>query len=74
MLLDIIVVVKKILYRLFGSDLTDGKITKLCRVGQDMRYSIDDSKLKNELVWIPAADFDKELDEIVEYYKNNFVW
>lgn len=69
-----IVVVKKILYRLFGSDLTDGKITKLCRVGQDMRYSIDDSKLKNELGWIPAADFDKELDEIVEYYKNNFVW
>ena len=43
------------------------------RQGQDVRYSIDDSKLK-ALGWTPQAQFDKELPEIIEYYKNNFIW
>jgi dTDP-D-glucose 4,6-dehydratase len=43
------------------------------RQGQDVRYAIDDSKLKS-LGWKPAADFDKELSDIVIYYKENFVW
>ena len=43
------------------------------RIGQDVRYSIDDSKLK-ELGWEPEADFDKELKIIVDYYKKNFIW
>lgn len=43
------------------------------RPGQDVRYSIDDSKLK-KLGWEATADFDEELAKIVDYYKNNFVW
>lgn len=43
------------------------------RPGQDVRYSIDDTKLKN-LGWHAEADFDTELGHIVEYYKNNFIW
>lgn len=43
------------------------------RPGQDVRYSIDDSKLK-KLGWQPEADFDRELSKIVKYYKNNFIW
>jgi dTDP-glucose 4,6-dehydratase len=43
------------------------------RLGQDVRYSVDDSKLK-KLGWEPKADFNKELQIIVEYYKKNFVW
>lgn len=43
------------------------------RPGQDVRYSIDDTKLKN-LGWRAEADFDTELGYIVEYYKNNFIW
>jgi dTDP-glucose 4,6-dehydratase len=43
------------------------------RVGQDVRYAIDDSKLK-ALGWNPIADFNKELVTIVDYYRNNFVW
>ena len=43
------------------------------RPGQDVRYSIDDSKLK-ALGWKPEAIFDLELEKIVDYYKNNFVW
>ena len=43
------------------------------RQGQDVRYAIDDSKLKS-LGWAPVADFDTELKAIVDYYKENFIW
>jgi dTDP-glucose 4,6-dehydratase len=43
------------------------------RVGQDVRYALDDSKLRT-LGWEPKAIFDEELPKIVEYYKNNFIW
>lgn len=43
------------------------------RVGQDVRYALDDSKLR-ALGWEPKANFDEELEGIVEYYKNKFIW
>lgn len=43
------------------------------RPGQDVRYAIDDSKLKS-LGWYPKADFDIELATIVEWYRGNFIW
>jgi dTDP-glucose 4,6-dehydratase len=43
------------------------------RPGQDVRYAIDDSKLKS-LGWRPVADFDHELKKIIKYYTNNFIW
>ncbi len=43
------------------------------RPGQDVRYSIDDTKLK-ALGWTPKAKFDDELPKIVDWYKNNFIW
>ena len=43
------------------------------RVGQDVRYALDDSKLK-ALGWEPQAEFDKELKSIVDYYKHKFIW
>jgi dTDP-glucose 4,6-dehydratase len=43
------------------------------RVGQDVRYALDDSKLRS-LGWEPKAVFNKELPSIVEYYKNKFIW
>jgi dTDP-glucose 4,6-dehydratase len=45
----------------------------ITRPGQDVRYSIDDSKLK-ALGWKPKAVFEVELVEIVEYYKKNFIY
>lgn len=66
-------VVKKIL-GLFGiHDNIRNYIEPSIRQGQDVRYSIDDTKLKN-LGWQPQAVFDTELEKIVEYYRNNFVW
>lgn len=43
------------------------------RKGQDLRYSINDDKLK-ALGWTPKCNFDEELPKIVEFYKNNFIW
>lgn len=43
------------------------------REGQDVRYSLDDSKLR-ALGWEPKKNFDDELQNIVEFYKNNFKW
>ena len=43
------------------------------RVGQDARYALDDNKLR-ALGWEPKAIFDKELPEIVNYYRNRFIW
>ena len=66
-------VVTRILKLFNGSTDVDEYITEWARSGQDVRYSIDDSKLK-ALGWKPKADFDEELKKIVKYYKKNFIW
>ena len=43
------------------------------RAGQDVRYALDDSKLR-ALGWSPKMEFDKELPYIIQYYKNKFIW
>lgn len=45
----------------------------LTRPGQDLRYALNDSKLRN-LGWTPTKIFAVELPHIVEYYKNQFIW
>ena len=48
-------------------------VTELIRPGQDVRYAINDKKLRG-LGWTPQANFDTELTKIVEYYRQTFVW
>lgn len=43
------------------------------RLGQDLRYSIDDSKLRS-LGWKNECTFDLELPSITEYYNSKFIW
>lgn len=43
------------------------------RDGQDVRYSLDDSKLR-KLGWDNKCSLDKELPSVVQYYKNKFIW
>ena len=66
--------VKKILI-LYNKELTEESSIdfSLKRVGQDLRYALDDSKLRG-LGWKPEKIFDEELPAIVEYYRNNFIW
>ena len=66
-------VVRKIIKLVNGDTEIEKYLTDMIRPGQDLRYSIDDTKLKN-LGWTANADFNKELEKVVEYYKNNFIW
>ena len=43
------------------------------RNGQDIRYSVNDQKLKS-IGWNHKKNFDQELKNVVEYYKENFIW
>ena len=43
------------------------------REGQDVRYSLDDHKLRS-LDWEPRKKFDEEIAKIVKFYKENFRW
>jgi dTDP-glucose 4,6-dehydratase len=43
------------------------------RPGMDVRYALDDSKLRS-LGWMPKKQFDVELPNIIKYYKNKFIW
>ena len=43
------------------------------RVGQDVRYALNDDKLR-ALGWKPKKNFDEEIAKLVKHYKNNFRW
>jgi dTDP-glucose 4,6-dehydratase len=43
------------------------------REGQDVRYSLDDSKLR-KLGWENKCLLDTELPSVVEYYNSHFIW
>ena len=44
------------------------------RPGHDKRYSIDSSKIQNEVGWNPKFDFDNALKETVSWYLENNEW
>jgi len=44
------------------------------RPGHDRRYSVDWSKIHNQLDWSPKYDFDTWLAKTVMWYKNNTNW
>lgn len=44
------------------------------RPGHDRRYAIDASKLKRELGWSPAHDFERGIAETVDWYLDNQHW
>jgi dTDP-glucose 4,6-dehydratase len=46
---------------------------EISRAGQDVRYGINDDKIR-ALGWKPEAIFDQEIQHIVNYYKKVFVW
>jgi dTDP-glucose 4,6-dehydratase len=62
-----------ILYYNGKHDISELLDLSYSRPGQDIRYSLDDSKLR-KLGWSPEKDFDIELDNMVTYYKNKFIW
>ena len=43
------------------------------RPGQDVRYALDDSKIR-ALGWSPKSVFSEEIVRIINHYKNKFIW
>ena len=53
-----------------GAYLLDFSVS---RPGQDVRYALNDDKLKS-LGWSAQKSFDDEISSIVDYYKGKFIW
>ena len=44
------------------------------RPGHDIRYSLDSTRIRNELGWAPACGFEPALKETVDWYLTNEDW
>ena len=44
------------------------------RVGHDVKYAIDASKIENELNWMPRETFETGIRKTVQWYLDNAVW
>ena len=75
--IDLIKVLIKTTDRLLGrpEGADDDLITFVTdRKGHDMRYAIDSTKLKNELGWEPALQFEEGNEKTVRWYLDNQEW
>jgi dTDP-glucose 4,6-dehydratase len=75
---DNLTIVNKILESFFKNKVTEQTYVDYIdfsynREGQDVRYSLNDDALRS-IGWSPQRKFDEEIENIVEYYKNNFIW
>ena len=73
-----------------GTELTNKELTQLLldatgkdwsyvdrvadRLGHDLRYSVDITKISNELGYQPQVDFATGLAEVVQWYRDNRDW
>jgi len=71
--MNLVVAQKIIQYMDLPGDIKQYLDFSVNRPGQDVRYSINDNKLK-KLGWKPEANFDEKLKELIDFYKHNFVW
>lgn len=75
--IDLIKVIIKTVDRYLGNDegCSLGLIEYVTdRLGHDARYAIDSSKLRDELGWEPAVQFEEGIDRTVRWYLENEEW
>ncbi len=65
--------VKKILSASDITNIDDYIDFNFNRIGQDLRYSLNDDKIR-KLGWKPEKVFDEELKNIIRYYQKKFIW
>lgn len=65
-------VVKTIICELNKSESLIQYVTD--RLGHDMRYAIDPSKISNELSWQPTTTFEEGIKKTIKWYLNNRQW
>lgn len=75
--IDIIKVIVRTVDKILGNP--EGASLKLItnvtdRLGHDMRYAIDSTKIKNELGWEPSLQFEEGIEKTVQWYLNNQDW
>ena len=75
--IDIIHVVIKTVDRLLGNP--EGHSLDLItyvtdRMGHDLRYAIDSTKLQRELGWEPSLQFEEGIEKTVKWYLENEAW
>jgi dTDP-glucose 4,6-dehydratase len=61
------------IYNISDEDINEYIDFSYSRPGEDVRYALDDSKLR-ELGWSPKRTFSESISQIVNYYKNKFIW
>ena len=44
------------------------------RPGHDWRYSLDSTKIRNELNWKESVNFEKGIEKTVQWYLDNNDW
>ena len=44
------------------------------RLGHDVRYAIDSSKIQRELGWVPEETFETGLRKTIQWYSDNTSW
>ena len=75
--IDIIKVVIRTVDRLLGNPEGHslGLITYVAdRLGHDVRYAIDSTKLQRELGWEPSLQFEEGIEKTVRWYLDNQEW
>ena len=75
--IDLIRVLIRTVDRLLGrpEGASDKLITYVTdRAGNDLRYAIDSTKLKNELGWEPSLQFEEGIEKTVKWYLDNQEW
>ncbi len=65
--------VARIIAQLMGKSENEIELVK-DRPGHDMKYSVNWKKIENKLGWLPQVDFEKGLQETIEWYKGNEKW
>ena len=44
------------------------------RLGHDLRYAIDSTKIKEELGWEPSLQFEEGIEKTIRWYLDNQEW
>lgn len=61
--------------QLIVKTLGKGEITYVNdRLGHDMRYAIDPTKIHDDLGWLPETKFDDGIEKTINWYLENQSW
>lgn len=72
--IDVVKKIRNILMNLMNEPIENYINFSFKREGQDVRYSIDDTKIRKLIDWNNSANFDNHLESIVKHYYDMKIW